>query len=88
MESCKSQFETDIQNAIERALQQQAVHNGVEEQVETFTTQQHDYESEPGAFLNLLWLYIPVLQSEVAIVLRIYAICKRWREIDERFLLK
>ena len=42
MLSCKSQFETDIKNALERRALP------VEEPVQDFTIQQESYESEPG----------------------------------------
>jgi hypothetical protein len=42
MLSCKSQFETDIKNALERRALP------VEEPVQDFTIRQESYESEPG----------------------------------------
>ena len=49
MSSCKSQFETDIKDAIERVKSQQTD----EEKVQDFAIPQQSYESEPGEQCNL-----------------------------------
>lgn len=51
--SCKSQFETDIKEALERTKWRQTVDDEVEEPIQTFLIEQQSYESEPGEYLPL-----------------------------------
>lgn len=48
MLSCKSQFETDIKNAIERAKWQQTVEDDAKESMPEFETEQQSQQFEEG----------------------------------------
>ena len=52
--SCKSQFETDIKEALERTKWRQTVDDDVEEPIQDFLIEQQSYESESGEYLPVI----------------------------------
>ena len=53
--SCKSQFETDIKEALERTKWRQTVDDDVEEPIQDFLIEQQSYESESGQCLPVIF---------------------------------